>query len=309
MRYYKNFSGVGNTINCNHPIVRDFIIDCLRFWVQEMHVDGFRFDLATILSRDRWGHLSGNPALTARIAEDPLLRTAKIIAEPWDVAGYQVGNFPGGRWAEWNDKYRDQIRQFWRGDPGLTSALATRLAGSGDLYHPNGRTPNHSVNFIAAHDGFTLNDVVSYNQKHNEANGEDNKDGHDHNISYNYGIEGPTDDLEIEIVRSRQVKNFWATLTLSQGTPMINGGDEFRRTQQGNNNAYCQHNEISWYDWRFLEQFADVYRFARQVIAPTTGTPCIPADQLFHGPRSGWRPIPRCALVRAKRRRCRLGRE
>ncbi len=266
-RHYKNFSGVGNTVNCNHPIVQDFIIDCLRYWVQEMHVDGFRFDLATILSRDRWGHVSGNPALTTRIAEDPLLRTAKIIAEPWDMGGYQVGNFPGGRWAEWNDKYRDQVRQYWRGDPGLTSALSTRLAGSADLYHANGRTPNHSINFIAAHDGFTLNDLVSYNHKHNQANGEDNYDGHDHNISYNYGVEGPTDDPKIEALRSQQIKNFWATLMLSQGTPMINGGDEFRRTQQGNNNAYCHHNEISWYNWDFLEKYAEVYRFAQQVIA------------------------------------------
>jgi len=282
-RYYKNFSGVGNTMNCNHPIVRDFIIDCLRYWVYEMHVDGFRFDLATILSRDRWGHLSGNPALPARIAEDPILRTAKIIAEPWDVAGYQVGNFPGGRWAEWNDKYRDQVRQFWRGDPGLTSALATRLAGSGDLYHPNGRTPNHSINLNTAHDGFTLNDVVSYNQKHNEANGEDNKDGHDHNVSFNYGVEGPTDDPEIEIIRSRQVKNFWATLMLSQGTPMINGGDEFRHTQRGNNNAYCQNNEISWYDWRFLEKYADIYRFARQVIALRRAHPVFRRTTFFTG--------------------------
>ncbi len=282
-RYYKNFSGVGNTLNCNHPIVQDLIIDCLRYWVQEMHVDGFRFDLATILSRDRWGHVSGNPALTTRIAEDPLLRTAKIIAEPWDVAGYQVGNFPGGRWAEWNDKYRDQIRQFWRGDPGLTSPLATRLAGSADLYHANGRTPNHSINFVAAHDGFTLNDLVSYNQKHNHANAEDNQDGHDHNISFNYGVEGPTDDPKIEALRSRQVKNFWATLMLSQGTPMINGGDEFRRTQQGNNNAYCQHNEISWYNWHFLEKYAEIYRFARHVIALRKAHPVFRRTRFFTG--------------------------
>lgn len=266
-RYYKNFSGTGNTLNCNHPVVQNLIIDSLRYWVQEMHVDGFRFDLATILSRDRWGHISGNPALTVRIAEDPLLRNTKIIAEPWDVGGYQVGHFPGGRWAEWNDKYRDQIRQYWRGDPGMTTALATRLAGSADLYHLNGRTPNHSINFVAAHDGFTLNDLVSYNHKHNEANGEDNRDGHNHNISYNYGVEGPTNDPEIEAIRNRQVKNFWATLLFSQGTPMINGGDEFRRTQQGNNNAYCQHNETSWYNWHFLEKYADVYRFAKYIIA------------------------------------------
>ncbi len=282
-RYYKNFSGVGNSLNCNHPIVRDFIIDCLRYWVQEMHVDGFRFDLATGLSRDRWGDIQGNPALPARIAEDPLLRTAKLIAEPWDIGGYQVGHFPGGRWAEWNDKYRDQVRQFWRGDPSLTGALATRLAGSADLYHPNARTPNHSINFIAAHDGFTLNDLVSYNEKHNEANGEENRDGHNHNISYNYGVEGPTDDPAIEAIRNRQVKNFLATLLLSQGTPMLNGGDEFRRTQLGNNNAYCQDNEISWYDWHLLEDHEDIYRFTREVIALRQNHPVFRRTKFFTG--------------------------
>ncbi|GAB4458829.1 MAG: glycogen debranching protein GlgX [Anaerolineae bacterium] len=265
-RYYKDFTGVGNTLACNQPVVRDFIIDCLRYWVREMHVDGFRFDLATGLSRDRWGEISGNPALPARIAEDPLLRDAKIIAEPWDIGGYQVGSFPGGRWAEWNDKFRDDMRRYWRGS-GSISALATRLAGSGDLYHDDGRSPGHSINFIAAHDGFTLNDLVSYNEKHNEANGEDNRDGHNHNESYNYGVEGPTADGGIEAIRRRQIKNFWATLMLSQGTPMINGGDEFRRTQQGNNNAYCQHNEISWYNWESLKEHAEIYRFARKVIA------------------------------------------
>ncbi|MBN1218295.1 MAG: glycogen debranching protein GlgX [Anaerolineae bacterium] len=283
LRYYKNFSGVGNSLNCNHPIVRDFIIDCLRYWVLEMHVDGFRFDLATSLSRDRWGHLSGNPALPARIAEDPLLRTAKLIAEPWDIAGYQVGNFPGGRWAEWNDKYRDEVRQYWRGDPGLTSALATRLAGSADLYYANGRSPNHSINFVACHDGFTLNDVVSYNVKHNEMNGEDNRDGHDHNYSYNYGFEGPTHNFRIEAIRSRQVKNFLATLLLSQGTPMLNGGDEFRRTQQGNNNAYCQANEISWYNWSFRETHANIFRFTRLAIAQRQAHPLFRRTTFFTG--------------------------
>ncbi len=282
-RHYKNFSGVGNTLNCNHPIVQDLIIDSLRYWVQEMHVDGFRFDLATILSRDRWGHISGNPALTTRIAEDPLLRSAKMIAEPWDTDGYQVGNYPGGRWAEWNDKYRDQVRQYWRGDPGMTSGLATRLAGSADLYHANHRTPNDSINFIAAHDGYTLNDLVSYNHKHNLANGEDNCDGHDHNISYNYGEEGLTDDLEIEAIRLRQIKNFWGTLLFSQGTPMINGGDEFRRTQHGNNNAYCHHNEISWYNWDFLKKHAGIFRFAQHVIALRQAHPVFKRTTFFTG--------------------------
>jgi len=282
-RYYKNFTGVGNTLNCNHPIVRDFIIDCLRYWVQEMHVDGFRFDLATVLSRDRWGHLSGNPALPARMAEDPLLRTAKLIAEPWDIGGYQVGEFPGGRWCEWNDKFRDEVRQYWRGDPGLTGALATRFAGSADLYYANGRSPGHSINHVACHDGFSLNDVVSYNKKHNEANGENNTDGHDHNYSYNYGKEGPTNDPDIVALRNRQVKNFLATLLLSQGTPMINGGDEFRRTQQGNNNAYCQHNRISWYNWEFLEKHADIYRFSRLLIAQRKAHPVFRRTRFFTG--------------------------
>ncbi len=282
-RFYKNFSGVGNSLNCNQPIVQDLIIDCLRYWVQEMHVDGFRFDLAASLSRDRWGRIQGDPALPARIAEDPLLGTTKLIAEPWDIGGYQVGHFPGGRWAEWNDKYRDEIRQYWRGDPGLTGALATRLAGSADLYYPNDRRPNHSINLVAAHDGFTLNDVVSYNAKHNEINGENNRDGHDHNVSYNYGQEGPARDPRIETTRSRQVKNFLVTLMLSQGTPMLNGGDEFRRTQLGNNNAYCQDNEISWYDWSLLDRYPDIYRFTRAVIALRRAHPVFRRTTFFTG--------------------------
>ena len=290
-RYYKNYSGVGNSLNCNHPLVRDFIVDCLRYWVQEMHVDGFRFDLATGLSRDRWGDISGNPALTARIAEDPLLRTAKLIAEPWDIGGYQVGYFPGGRWAEWNDKYRDEVRQFWRGDPGLTGTLATRLAGSADLYHANGRTPNHSINFIASHDGFTLNDLVSYSSKHNQANGEHNRDGHNHNVSYNHGVEGPTHDPTIKMFRNRQVKNFLATLFLSQGTPMLNGGDEFRRTQGGNNNAYCQHNEISWYDWRLLEKHVDIFRFTKCLIEQRQAHPVFRRTDFFTGSNSNGAPF------------------
>jgi glycogen operon protein len=263
--------------------VQDFIIDCLRYWVQEMHVDGFRFDLATIHTRDRLGYISAEAPLTTRIAEDPILRNTKLIAEPWDVSGYQVGQFPGGRWAEWNDKYRDDMRRFWRGDPGLVGALATRLAGSADLYHSSGRLPNHSINIITAHDGFTLNDLVSYNAKHNEANGENNHDGHNNNLSYNYGVEGPTTNPHIEAIRSRQVKNFLATLMLSQGTPMLLGGDEFRRSQQGNNNAYCQHNEISWYDWRFREKYAEIFRFARLVIALRQAHPVFRRTTFFTG--------------------------
>ncbi len=265
-RFYVDTTGVFNTVNANHPIVQDFIIDCLRYWVHEMQVDGFRFDLSTSLSRGESGTLLANPPLIQRISEDPYLRTVKLIAEPWDIAGYQVGNFPTKRWSEWNDKYRDQVRQFWRGDEGLVSQLATRLAGSSDLYD-NGRSPLHSINLITAHDGFTLNDLVSYNDKHNEMNGDHNSDGHDHNISFNYGVEGPTDDPTIEATRLRQIKNFLATLLLSQGVPMLTGGDEFRRTQQGNNNAYCQDNAISWYDWDLLKKYADVFRFVQQVIA------------------------------------------
>ncbi len=280
-RFYQNHSGVGNTVNCNHPVVQDFIVDCLRYWVRELHVDGFRFDLATVLTRDRRG-LPGYPALVERIAEDPYLRHTKMIAEPWDLGAYQVGAFPGGRWAEWNDKYRDEVRRFWRGDPGITGLLATRLAGSSDLYY-HGRSPNHSINFVTAHDGFTLNDAVSYNHKHNQANGEDNRDGHNNNLAYNYGIEGPTNNPKFEALRSRQVKNLLGTLLLSQGTPMLLGGDEFRRSQQGNNNAYCQHNEISWYDWRRLTRHADVHRFTRLVIALRQAHPVFRRTIFFTG--------------------------
>ncbi|MCB0191489.1 MAG: glycogen debranching protein GlgX, partial [Anaerolineae bacterium] len=282
-RFYRNFSGVGNTLNCNHPIVQDFIIDCLRYWVREMHVDGFRFDLATILSRDPNGNIPADPPLPIRIAEDPILRDTKMIAEPWDIGGYQVGHFPGSRWAEWNDKYRDEIRQFWRGDPGLTGALAQRFSGSADLYYHSKRKPNFSINFVAAHDGFTINDVVSYNYKHNEANGEDNRDGHNHNISYNFGHEGLTIDPGIEGLRSKIIKNYWVTLLLSQGTPMINGGDEFRRTQMGNNNAYCQNNEISWYDWHLVEKHAGVHRFAKSIIALRKAHPVFRRKKFFTG--------------------------
>jgi len=266
-RYYMNFSGTGNTLNCNHPIVRDLVHDCLRYWVVDMHVDGFRFDLGSVLGRDGDGRLLENPPVLERIAEDPVLRHTKIIAEAWDAAGaYQVGWFPGGRWAEWNDRYRDDVRRFWRGDRGTSAQLATRLTGSSDLYLRDGRKPFHSINFVTAHDGFTLNDLVSYERKHNLANGENDRDGHGHNISANYGIEGPTDDPAIEATRNRQVKNFLATLLLSVGTPMLLGGDEMRRTQRGNNNAYCQHNAISWYDWNLEDQHADIHRFCRELI-------------------------------------------
>jgi isoamylase len=267
-RFYKNFSGCGNTFNCNHPIVRSLIMDCLRYWVMEMHVDGFRFDLGSVLGRDSRGTIMENPPILERIAEDPVLRNTKIIAEAWDAAGaYQVGSFPGGRWAEWNDRYRDDVRRFWRGDPGGSPHLATRISGSADLYLRDGRKPFHSINFITSHDGFTLNDLVSYESKHNEENGENNEDGWDYNFSENYGEEGKTEDPSIEALRNRQVKNFLLTLFLSLGTPMLLGGDEFRRTQRGNNNPYCQNNEISWYEWGFLREHGDIYRFCRELIS------------------------------------------
>jgi len=267
-RYYKNYSGTGNTLNCNHPVVRDYILDCLRHWVMEMHVDGFRFDLASILGRDVNGNLLANPPLLERIAEDPVLRDVKLIAEAWDAGGaYQVGNFSGQRWSEWNGRFRDDVRRFWRGDVGMMGALASRIAGSADIYQHSGKQPVNSINFITCHDGFTLNDLVSYRDKHNEANGENNADGDNNNYSDNYGVEGATDDPAIEAVRLRQIKNLIATLLIARGVPMLLGGDEFRRTQDGNNNAYCQDNETSWFDWGILQQHQEIFRFTRAVIA------------------------------------------
>jgi len=267
-RTYRNFSGCGNTLNCNHPVVRDYIIACLRYWATEMQVDGFRFDLASVLGRDQDGNLIANPPLLEGIAEDPILRDRKLIAEAWDAGGaYQVGSFPGLRWAEWNGRFRDDVRRFWRGDAGMTGALAWRLCGSADLYEHGGEAPVNSVNFLTCHDGFTLNDLVSYAFKHNEANGENNRDGADANFSANHGIEGPTEDREINAIRVRQIKNMMATLLLSRGVPMLLGGDEFRRSQGGNNNAYCQDHEISWYDWSLLQRNRDLFRFVRELVA------------------------------------------
>ncbi len=244
------------------------IFDCLRHWVHTYHIDGFRFDLASILSRDREGNLIPNPPVVESISEDPQLADTKIIAEAWDAAGaYQVGRFAALRWAEWNGRYRDDIRRFWRGDPNMIGPLATRLAGSSDLYQAGGRKPYHSINFITSHDGFTMNDLVSYNWKHNEANGEGNRDGDNNNYSCNYGSEGPTTRKSIESVRLRQIKNLMATNLLSQGVPMIVFGDECRRTQQGNNNAYCQDNAISWFDWRLVQRNEPLLRFVRSLIA------------------------------------------
>jgi isoamylase len=283
-RRYKNYSGCGNTLNCNHPIVRGFILECLRYWVVKMHVDGFRFDLASILGRDQDGSILKNPPLIERIAEDPVLRDAKIIAEAWDVGGaYQVGSFPGKRWAEWNGHFRDDIRRFWRGDAGMVSQLATRVAGSSDLYQGSGRAPFHSINFVTCHDGFTLHDLVSYTAKHNEANGEKNRDGTNDNLSCNYGVEGETDDPGVNSIRTRQIKNYLATLMLSQGIPMLLGGDEFRRTQQGNNNAYCQNNEISWYNWGLLQKNRGLFRFTKEVIAFRKRHPSLRRTRFFTG--------------------------
>jgi glycogen operon protein len=248
-RYYINDTGCGNTVNLSHQRVLEMVADSLRYWVNEMHVDGFRFDLATILAREPYGFDESGGFLDA-CRQDPVLSAAKLIAEPWDVGpgGYQVAHFPPG-WAEWNDRYRDTVRSYWRGDDGKLSELATRVSGSADMFHKRGRRPWASVNFITAHDGFTLNDLVSNNEKHNEANGEDNRDGTSNNLSYNYGVEGPTEDAAIRALREKQKRNFLATLLLSLGTPMILHGDEFGRTQRGNNNAYCEDNELSWVDW------------------------------------------------------------
>jgi len=292
-RFYQNYSGCGNTVNCNHPVVRTFIMDCLRYWVTEMHVDGFRFDLGSILGRDQHGRIMENPPTLEQIAEDPVLSSTKIIAEAWDAGGaYQVGWFPGGRWAEWNDKYRDNVRRYWRGDPKETRFLATRIAGSSDLYLRDGRKPFHSINFITSHDGFTLNDLVSYNGKHNEDNGENNNDGSDNNLSYNYGIEGGTDDPVIKTIRERQLKNLIATLMVSLGTPMLLGGDEIGRTQNGNNNAYCQDNEISWYDWSLLENNKGLYRFAKEMIAFRLRHPGFMRPEFFTGRGGAYKAIP-----------------
>jgi glycogen operon protein len=265
--FYYNFSGCGNTLNCNHPVVRNLVLDCLRYWTAEYHVDGFRFDLASILGRDQNGAPLANPPLLESLAYDPVLARSKLIAEAWDAGGlYQVGSFPAyGRWAEWNGKYRDVLRRFLKGEMGVAGEMAARIQGSPDVYPYRG--PTASVNFVTCHDGFTLSDLVSYNDKHNEANGEYNNDGANDNDSWNHGAEGETDDPEIARLRRRQIKNAVTLLMLSQGVPMLLMGDEFGRTQRGNNNAYCHDNEIAWVDWRLLEQNAELFRYAREVIA------------------------------------------
>ncbi len=265
---YADYTGCGNTLNANQSVVRRLILDSVRYWVTEMHVDGFRFDLASILTRDDRGNPLPNPPVLWDIESDPVLAGTKLIAEAWDAAGlYQVGSFVGDTWQEWNGRFRDDVRRFVKGDANTVSALATRLVGSPDLYGHDNRESEQSINFVACHDGFTLNDLVSYNDKHNEANGEDNRDGSNDNSSWNCGVEGPTGDPAIESLRNRQVKNFLAFTLMAAGTPMLLMGDEVRRTQFGNNNAYCQDNDISWFDWSLLERHADIHRFVKVLTA------------------------------------------
>jgi glycogen operon protein len=264
---YANYSGCGNTLNANQAVVRRLMVDSLRYWVEEMHVDGFRFDLASILSRDEKGQPLENPPVLWDIESEPVLAGTKLIAEAWDAAGlYQVGRFVGDTWKEWNGKFRDDIRAFLKGDPDTVTPLAHRLLASPDIYGHKEREVEQSINFVTCHDGFTLNDLVSHNHKHNETNGEDNRDGSDHNLSWNCGVEGPTDDPEVESLRNRQVKNFLALTLLSFGTPMLLMGDEVRRSQQGNNNAYGQDNELSWFDWTLVHRHRDVHRFVKELI-------------------------------------------
>jgi glycogen operon protein len=264
---YLNFTGTGNTLNANHPVVRRMIVDSLRYWVNEMHVDGFRFDLASILARDSSGAVMPNPPVLWDIESDPALAGTKMIAEAWDAAGlYQVGNFVGDSWKEWNDRFRDDLRDFFRGAHDSVARAADRLIGSASIYGPRERELEESINFVSCHDGFTLNDIVSYNQKYNEENGENNRDGCGENRSWNCGFEGATDEPAIEKLRNRQVKNFFTALILSGGVPMFLMGDEVRRSQRGNNNAYCQDNDTSWLDWNLLSKHGDVLRFVKLLI-------------------------------------------
>jgi isoamylase len=265
---YADYTGCGNTLNANEPIVRRLILDSLRYWVREMHVDGFRFDLASILSRDQQGRPMASPPVLWDIESDPILANVKLIAEAWDAAGlYQVGSFVGDSWKEWNVRFRDDVRAFLKGDNGTVHAMAFRLTGSPDIYQREEREAEQSINFVSCHDGFTLNDLVSFNGKHNEANAEGNRDGADHNLSWNCGVEGAALDLEVERLRNRQVKNFLTLTLLATGTPMLLMGDEVRRTQGGNNNAFCQNNEISWFDWNLVAKNADIHRFVKELTA------------------------------------------
>jgi glycogen operon protein len=287
LQYYMDFAGTGNTFNCNHPIAQKLIVECLRYWVREAHVDGFRFDEGSILTRGEDGAPVPHPPVVWQIELDDDLADTKVIAEAWDAAGlYQIGHFPGDRWAEWNGRFRDDIRRFVKGDPGVIGAVASRLAGSADLYQANGESPLNSINFVTCHDGFTLNDLVSYNSKHNEANGEGNRDGVNDNLSWNCGVEGETGDPAIESLRVRQVRNVAVLLLLGRGVPMFAAGDEVRRTQRGNNNAYCQDNEVSWFDWQLLDKNRDLLRFWKQMIAFRKRYSTLRQGSFFSGARN-----------------------
>jgi glycogen operon protein len=284
LQYYMDYSGCGNTLNCNHPIAVKMIVECLLFWVQEAHVDGFRFDEGSILSRGEDGAPAARPPLVWHIELNESLADTKVIAEAWDAAGlYQIGHFPGDRWAEWNGRYRDDVRRFVRGDPAVVGAIASRLGGSADIYQDRGGTPMNSVNFVTCHDGFTLNDLVSFNEKHNEANGENNRDGINENLSWNCGVEGDSNDPNIDSLRNRQIRNFMAILLLSRGVPMFVAGDEIRRSQKGNNNPYCQDNEISWFDWTLVNKHSDLLRFCRSMIRFRRMHAAVRRDQFFNG--------------------------
>jgi glycogen operon protein len=296
---YQNHSGCGNTLRANHPVVRRMILDSLRYWVSEMHVDGFRFDLAAVLSRDTLGHPVSNPPVIWDVESDPVLSGTKLIAEAWDAAGlYQVGSFVGEEWREWNGKFRDDVRALLRGDRGTVSPFANRMLASPDLYEGAQDEPERSVNFVTCHDGFTLNDLVTYERKRNEANGEANRDGTDHNLAWNCGVEGPTDRADVEALRNRQVKNFLAVTLLAPGIPMLLMGDEMRRTQGGNNNAWCQDNEISWLDWRLLERHRDVFRFVRRlarlrgsILPGRHDLPTLTLTEFLHRSRIQWHGV------------------
>ena len=287
-RCYRDYTGCGNTINCNHPVVTSYIVQCLKYWAEELGVDGFRFDLASVFARDQRGELMADPPVPWAIESSRILSRVALIAEAWDAAGlYQVGAFPGMAWAEWNGRYRDVIRRFVRGDPGLVGEVATRIAGSADLYEAGGRLPGNGINFITCHDGFTLNDLVSYNDKRNHGNGQDNRDGSNDNLSWNCGAEGETSDPGVLRLRHRQARNFLAILFLSQGVPLMLSGDEVLRSQSGNNNTWCQDNELSWFDWRLTETHADMLRFVRELIALRKRHPCLRRQRFLTG-----RPTP-----------------
>jgi glycogen operon protein len=292
-RRFRDYTGCGNTVNCNHPIVASFIINCLEYWVREMHVDGFRFDLASALARGEDGAPLHDAPVLWGIELSEQLAATKLIAEAWDAAGlYQVGSFPGYRWAEWNGRYRDIVRRFVRGDAGIISEVATRLSGSADFYQPQHRLPINSINFITCHDGFTLYDLFSYEHKHNQANGENNRDGHDDNLSVNCGVEGETSDAQIQALRRQLARNSVTILLMSQGVPMLLSGDEVLRTQQGNNNSYCQNNELAWFDWELTDSNADMLYFVQQMIALRRRHPALMRRRFLSGNPTGERGLP-----------------